>query len=242
MARDLYAFNPMWLSPELDLSSEQNIVEMVPVSQFRPYVKATYGTEIPQDRADRLAADTFFDVATAYSTDESLDDILKNDDLSAVQKIKKFIPRWLQLAEPVVDATRVLDKSVARHLAPYDDGFIPSGYDHDLSYMVGLAYMGTQLSSVALDIPHPSQSNPDLSGRIVARGDSPIGGDPDVQMPQTLFLGFSIVKAEHRKRVEKLRADTERLNARAQKSTERLLAVMSAVRARRELMRMLAER
>lgn len=106
MARDSYAFNPMFLGPELTLGSDQNIVESVLVSQFKPYLEATYGPNIPSSRTDKYVANAFFDAATAYSTDEILSEILFDENQDVLRKVREYIPHWLQLTEPLVNASR----------------------------------------------------------------------------------------------------------------------------------------
>ena len=239
MIKDQYAFNPMLLGPELSLSSKQNIVESVPVSQYGSYLEALYGPDVPHNKADRYAADTFFDAATAYSTDTSMYDILTDKQSDAVQKVKRFIPRWLQLTEPVVDSARLLDKVVDRHLDAYDDGELPNRYDNLMHFMVGIFYSSTQLASLAVDIPHPSQLHPDLVRPALNSGRKLIGGRSDEKLPQTMLLIPGIARAEDIRKANKLKIRTATLNVRAQKAAERMIAVTSAIQGKKELEQLL---
>jgi len=231
----------MFLSPELSLGSSQNILESVPVSQCKPYLEAAFGSGIPTQRADRFAVDTFFEAATAYSTDESLREILFDEQIDAAEKVKAFIPRWLQLTEPVVDAARALDKSVASHLAPYKSGNVTAAHNHDMIFMAGVFHMSTLLASVALDIPHPTQAIPDLVRPLVNKGLHLPGGRADKPLPQTILLIPSLVRAQDIRKVDLLKVKTMTLNKRAQIAAERMITVTAAVQAKQELQLLLDE-
>lgn len=235
MAKDKYMFNPLFLGPELSLVSSTNTTASVPVSQYKPYLEAMFGSDIPAASADRSAAEAFFDATTAYSIDDSMRDILLDKQTTARQKVGQFIPRWLQLAEPVVDSAAPLYKAVSRHLKPYEQGELPTAYDHDMYFLAGIFYSSTQLASVAMDIPHPSQLHPDLVRPVLKKGHSLIGGNSNEPLPQTMLLIPGIVKAENIRKANLLKAKTVALNERAQRTAERVISITAAVHGKREL-------
>ena len=232
--------NPMWLSPELDVGSRQNVVESIPVSRFKPYLSLIFGPGVPTSDSDRRLTDTFFDIATQYSTDESLDAIITDRRFTPAQVVESYIPRWLSLTEPLVDIAAALRKASAAHLAPYGNDDIPSRYDHEMVYMTNVFYASTQLASVALDIPHPSQTYPGLQRPGQYKG-TVIGGMPGDLLPQTILLDTPVVKREHRQKADLLKAKTEVLNIRAMKAAERMIAVTQAIQAKKELHILLGE-
>jgi len=238
MAGDRYAFNPLFLSPEYDFSSEQNILESVPVSQFQAYLEATYGPGVPSSRPARYTVEQFFAAATTYSTDESLAEILESN-LSSLTKVQKYIPRWLQLVEPIVKTTHLLDKEAENQLHIYENSNILTPPDQELPYAVGIFFCATQMSSTALDVPHPSQQRGDLLRPLLKRGGTPAAGVADEPLPQTILLRTPVVKTEHLRKAEKLKAETRIMNGRVMRAAERMVAILSSAQAKQELDKLL---
>ena len=240
MATESLMINPMHLGEDISVTSRDNIVESVLVSQYKPYLEAIYGSDIPKSESDKLAAGAFFDAATAYSTDETLTEIITGGNLSAERKVVHYIARCLQLTNPLVDVSTDLRKATDAHQAPYANNVVSTDYDNEMIYMTTIFYTSTQLASVALDMIHPGLLRPELTRHGQQKGVL-VGGNPYDPSPLSMFLRTSAVLPDQRERVALLKARTEILNARAMKASERMIAILQATQAKKELRTLLGE-
>lgn len=104
-----------------------------------------------------------------------------------------------------------------------------------MAFMVGIFYASTQLASVALDIPHPCQSHPDLSRAPLKSGHVLIGGIPNEPLPQTNLLIPTLTRARDIRKAELLKTKINKLNERAQKAAERVIVITAIIESKNEL-------
>lgn len=210
MSSDRLNINVEMLDPQRD-SEGANTIHSIGVSMIRPYLAASFGADAPYDPLMHTRATIVFNAATALSTDPWL---VEPD----LEKLTKYVPHFLSLAEPMVDANKALGKSVDQKLDDFEQRFDQQGAESvsDLRFGVSLFDLITDLASMEFNVAPPrplSDAIKERIDRVKPAQHELIVGNPDELDILSFMIETPFVKAEHKRKIERLREQVAKMGS-----------------------------
>ncbi|CAN5199116.1 hypothetical protein BH09PAT3_BH09PAT3_5790 [soil metagenome] len=190
----------------------------VGASHLRDYLEVMYGPEVPADPRARFAAHQLLDNLAVLSLDESRVTI----------EPLRYVPRFLQLIEPVASGAKTLGQIVDHQLTGYEKSTPSLAYKNDLTYCIGVFDMTVPVLAQELAVPLPKRVSDDRSREVLSLIPGLAAEHDLAKNAEALefLMQLPHIKAEHRRKLARMQELVRKLTVRRTEHMDRLRNIM----------------